>query len=99
MANEAFYNGDATYKYLDPAREGYYDGLNGKDIAPGAGPYLYAAQGDRSIMREYFIVNRIRFLRGKYKSDRYKTNERIEFRFNYPTSGSGNEQEKVEKSI
>jgi hypothetical protein len=43
MANEAFYNGDAVYKYLDPARKGYYDGLNGKEIEPGVGPYLYAA--------------------------------------------------------
>ena len=85
MANEAFYNGDAVYKYLDPARNGYYDGLNGKDIAPGVGPYLYAAQGDRSLMREDFIVNRIKFLRGKHNSDDFKNADQIEFRWNYPS--------------
>jgi hypothetical protein len=43
LANEAFYNGDAKYKYIDPARNGYHDDLYDKDIAPGDGPYLYAA--------------------------------------------------------
>jgi hypothetical protein len=43
MANEAFYNADSEYKYIRPAIEGYYDGLNKQDIAPGAAPYLYAA--------------------------------------------------------
>lgn len=92
MANEAFYNGDAVYKYLDPARKGYYDGLNGKDIAPGVGPYLYAAQGDRSLMREDFIINRIKFLRGKHNSDDFKNGDQIEFRWNFP---SGTESDKL----
>ena len=86
MANEAFYNGDADYKYISPARDGYRDDLNGKDIAPGAGPYLYAAQGNRSLMREWFLTNRIKFLRGKYNSSKYKTSDRIEFRWYYPSS-------------
>jgi hypothetical protein len=85
MANEAFYNGDAVYKYTGPAREGYYDYLNGKVIAPGAAPFLYAAQGDRSLMREWFLTNRIKFLRGKYNSSNYQSGDRIEFRWYYPT--------------
>jgi hypothetical protein len=32
MANEAFYNGDAIYKYINPARNGYEDDLNDKYI-------------------------------------------------------------------
>jgi hypothetical protein len=89
MANEAFYNGDATYKYLDPARQGYYDGLNGKDIAPGDAPYLYAAQGDRSLARENFIINRIKFLQGKHSSSLFLNSDQIEFRWNYPNQSSG----------
>ena len=85
MANEAFYNGDAFYKYVSPAREGYYDYLNKKEILPGEGPFLYAAQGDRSLMRERFLVNRIRFLCGKYNSNIYQSGNRIEFRWYYPT--------------
>lgn len=84
MANEAFYNGDAKYKYVIPFRTGYYDGLNEKDIKPGEAPYLYAAQGDRSLSRESFINNRIRFLRGKYVSDKFQKNDRIVYRQNCP---------------
>ena len=90
MANEAFYNGDSKYKYIDPARNGYHDDLYDKDIAPGVGPYLYAAQGDRSLMREWFVTNRIKFLRGKYNSTHFKNGDRIEYRWYYP---SGNEDE------
>jgi len=43
MANEAFYNGDAKYKYIRPAISGYWDGLNNVKIEPGEAPYLYAA--------------------------------------------------------
>ena len=84
MANEAFYNGDAKYKYINPFRAGYRDDLNEKDIKPGEAPYLYAAQGDRSLMRESFIQNRIRFLRGKYASDKFQKNDRIVYRQNCP---------------
>ena len=90
MANEAFYNGDAQYKYIKPAREGYKDDLNDKEIAPGKGPYLYAAQGDRSLMREWFLTNRIKFLRGKYNSHGFQNGDRIEFRWYFP-NGSGQE--------
>lgn len=87
MANEAFYNGDAVYKYIDPARKGYYDGLNGKDIAAGDAPYLYAAQGDRSLTRENFIINRLKFLQGKYTSGLFQGSDQVEFRWNYPQAG------------
>ena len=97
MANEAFYNGDALYKYLDPARNGYYDGLNGKDIAPGAGPYLYAAQGDRTLMRENFLINRIKFLRGKYSSSDFQNADQIEFRWNFPSAPSTSDEELIAK--
>jgi hypothetical protein len=36
-------------------------------------------------MREYFIVNRIKFLRGKRNSAKFKANDRIDFRWYYPT--------------
>ena len=90
MANEAFYNGDAQYKYIKPAVEGYYDGLNKVAIKAGEAPYLYAAQGDRSLMREYFITNRIKFLRGKHSSQNFRNQDRVTFRLYCP---SGNENE------
>jgi hypothetical protein len=43
MANEAFYNADAQYKYIDPAINGYFDGLHNEPVDPGAAPFLYAA--------------------------------------------------------
>lgn len=102
MASEAYYNGDADYKYLTPAREGYQDLLNDKYIAPGDAPFLYAAQGDRALMREYFLNNRIRFLRGKYASKKFQSGDRIEFRLFYPTeknSQNSADKEKILKSI
>jgi hypothetical protein len=108
LANEALYNGDAEYKYIDTFREGYYDHLNTNEkgeptfIEPGKGSRLYAAQGDRSLDRQYFVTNRINFLRGKYQSDNYKTTDRIEFRMYVPTGyGEDTEaaNEKVRKSI
>jgi hypothetical protein len=93
MANEAFYNGDAKYKYIRPAIEGYFDGLNNQQIKPGEAPYLYAAQGDRSIMREYFLTNRIKYLRGKHNSARFQNNDRITFRWYYPTGNEANFKE------
>jgi hypothetical protein len=71
MANETFYNEDAFYKYIDTFRNGYTDHLHDKEIAPGTGTRLYAAQGNRAMMREFFIDNRIRYLRGKYFSTNY----------------------------
>lgn len=97
MANEAFYNGDARYKYIDPAINGYRDDLGGKDIAPGAAPYLYAAKGDRNMTREDFIDNRIPYLRGKHISDGFKTQQTAEFRWNYPVDSGANNT--LDKSI
>lgn len=85
MANEAFYNADATYKYIDPSRYGYTDLLNNKYIEPGAAPYLYAAQGDRSLMRESYLKDRFRFIRGKHVSSGFQNGDRIEFRINWKT--------------
>ena len=102
MANEVFYNGDAHYKYVDTYREGYYDHLHTDDngdpmyIAPGKSLRLYAAQGDRSLMRENFITNRIKFLRGKHESGDYQGTDRIEFRFYYPRDAV---DERVVKSV
>lgn len=106
MANETFYNEDAFYKYIDTFRNGYTDHLNDKYIAPGAGSRLYAAQGNRAMMREWFIENRLRYLRGKYSSTNYQGGDRIEFRLTYPkvATASGNtslteEQIKTNASI
>ena len=107
LANEALYNGDAEYKYIDTFREGYYDHLNTDAqgnptfIEPGKGTRLYAAQGDRSLDRQYFVTNRVNFLRGKYQSSNYQSGDRIEFRC-YNPDGKGqinaNERERIEKS-
>ena len=102
MANETFYNEDAFYKYIDTFRNGYTDHLNDKYIAPGTGERLYAAQGSRSMMREYFIENRIKYLRGKYSSTGYQSGDRIEFRVNYPVEATGElteEQQRINASI
>lgn len=98
MANEAFYNGDAQYKYVRPAVEGYKDDLNNKDIAAGAAPYLYAGQGDRNLTREYFIYNRLPLLRGKHQTDAFTTSQRVEFRWNYPSDSEGT-SEVLRKSV
>lgn len=84
MANETFYNEDAFYKYIDTFRNGYTDHLHDKYIAPGTGSRLYAAQGSRGMSREFFIDNRIKYLRGKYLSTNYQESDRIEFRLTYP---------------
>ena len=89
MANEAFYNGDAKYKYIEPLRKGYKDDLNGEEIKPGNAPYVYAAQGDRSLTREDFINNRVKYQRGKYKSGNFQKSDRLVFRLNYPNGGEG----------
>ena len=86
MANEAFYNGDAAYKYITPAREGYEDLFNEQYIAPGAAPYLYALQGDRSLHRESFINNRMQYLRGKYSSAKFLAGDRIGYRWYTPSA-------------
>ena len=90
MANEAFYNADAKYKYIEPAVSGYHDYLNNEWVDAGKAPYLYAAQGDRGLTREDFVTNRIKFLRGKHNSEDFQIKDRITFRWYSP---SGNEAE------
>jgi len=80
------YNGDANYKYLIPAREGYTDHLNDKYISPGVAPYLYAAQGNRDLMRNYWVSNRMKFIRGGYTSNKFRQGDRVEFRWYYPSA-------------
>lgn len=106
LANETFYNEDAFYKYINTFRNGYQDDLNEQYIAPGTGTRLYAAQGDRSMMREWFIENRIKYLRGKHSSTGYQSGDRIEFRLTYPVKATATdnialteEQIKTNKSI
>ena len=107
LANEALYNGDAEYKYIDTFRKGYFDHLNTNEkgeptwIAPGKSTRLYAAQGNRSLDRQYFVTNRINFLRGKYQSPNYQSGDRVEFRCYNPDGKaeiSQEEQEKVQLS-
>ena len=85
LANEAFYNGDAMYKYVNPARFGYQDLLKDKWIEAGKAPYLYALQGDRMLHRQNFINNRMKYLSGKYVSDAFLDGDHISFRWNTPT--------------
>jgi hypothetical protein len=59
MANEAFYNGDGKYKYVNPGREGYFDDLKEEMVNAGDAPYLYALQGDRKQSRRSFLTKRI----------------------------------------
>lgn len=60
---------DAIYKYERPYEQGYYDGKDGKEIAPGAISYLYAAQGKRSTHRSWWLKNRLGYLDSKYKPE------------------------------
>ena len=72
MANETFYNEDAEYKYIGP----YLRGESGSRIEP--------AQGNRSLDREFFIENRLRYLAGKYASEDHIEKDRFFFRLTYP---------------
>ena len=88
IANEAFYNSDAQYKYIRPAKEDYIspDGTS-------AEAYLYAAQGDRSLDRELFFTNRIKYLRGKYNTEDFRKEDRVVFRWGYLKGNLSPEQE------
>ena len=96
LPNEAFYNADAKYKYVRPFITGYLDdskkdGEEGRVVDPGEAKFMYAAQGSRDIMRKNFITNRMKFLSGKYHSKNFTNNDRLEFRFNSPSSTSTDE--------
>lgn len=104
MANAAMYNQDCKYKYINPYRTRYYDYLNEEWIEPGSMKYLYAAQGNRDLDREYYITNRILYLSGKRASTNYYNNKNnyITFRVNEPKVSAGadaEEQEKIRKTL
>lgn len=80
VANEMIYNEDAEYKYTRPYRTGWTNDKTGDTIAAGTANYLYAEQGNRSMEREYFINNRVKFLRGKRQSSNFLNADRIKFR-------------------
>ena len=85
MANETFYNEDAEYKYIGP----YLRGESGSRIDP--------AQGNRSLDREFFIENRLRFLAGKYVSEDHTEKDRFFFRLTYPKHIDDPKNEEEEK--
>lgn len=95
MWNEIMYNYDATYKYITPFAEGYYDGKNldenGKPVLIQAGTknYLYAAQGSRSMHRKYWLKNRMSYFDGKYLSENYR-NDKYTMRLYTPQPGQDN---------
>ena len=95
MWNEIMYNYDAVYKYINPYAEGYYDGKNldenGKPVIIPAGTknYLYAAQGNRSMHRKYWLKNRISYFDGKYLSLNYQ-NDKYTMRLYTPQIGADN---------
>lgn len=86
IPNEAQYNCDAWYKYIRPWKEGYYL-PSGKFNGPGTATFLYAMQGNRALMREDFVRDRLTFLNGKHESESFKTGSRVTFRLNYPKNG------------
>lgn len=88
MANEVFYNEDGFYKYITNFKNGYYDTEKQEFVAPGKAQFLYALQGNRSVLRKWFLNNRIKFLRGKYNTEDYQNEDRIEFRLTYPKTGT-----------
>jgi hypothetical protein len=77
LANETFYNEDANYKYIDP----YLRNMSGSRIFP--------AQGNRSLDREYFVENRLKYLAGKYVSEDHTEKDRFFFRMTYPKPFEG----------
>lgn len=84
--NENIYNVDARYKYIRPFNEDYVNG-DGEIIQAGTKDFLYAAQGNRSMHREWWLQNRINYFNGKYLSNEYK-NDKYEMRL-YTPQNSG----------
>ncbi|MFL9835817.1 leucine-rich repeat protein [Chryseobacterium sp. ST-37] len=58
---ESIFNEDAKYKYIDPL------------IVAGNGSYLYTAQGSRKSHRSYWLVNRFRYMDGKYDTSTFSS--------------------------
>lgn len=101
MANESFYNEDAKYKYITPYRKGYIDdSTENKDLVkPGKATYMYAVQGDRTLDREDFVTNRVRYLSGRYETTNFIGNDRIVLRVFSPGEGDGDNAEEKAKII
>jgi hypothetical protein len=58
---ESIFNEDAKYKYIDPL------------VAAGNGSYLYTAQGSRKSHRNYWLLNRFRYMDGKYDTSTFSS--------------------------
>lgn len=104
VANEMIYNEDAEYKYTRPYRTGWTNDKTGDAIAAGTANYLYAEQGNRSMEREYFVNNRVKYLRGKRQSNNFLNADRIKFRItNFEVQDDKNDltsqMEKIQASI
>ena len=81
--NEALCNLDAYYKYIRPLNEGF---MSNEDwIEPGKKDYLYAAQGRRSMHRQWWVSNRFNYFDGKYLAESYKK-DRFIMRLYTPTA-------------
>jgi len=58
---ESIFNEDAKYKYIDPL------------VIAGNGSYLYTAQGSRKSHRNYWLLNRFRYMDGKYDTSTFSS--------------------------
>ncbi|MBM7420441.1 MULTISPECIES: CotH kinase family protein [Chryseobacterium] len=58
---ESIFNEDAKYKYIDPL------------VVSGNGSYLYTAQGSRKSHRNYWLLNRFRYMDGKYDTSTFSS--------------------------
>lgn len=58
---ESIFNEDAKYKYIDPL------------VVAGNGSYLYTAQGSRKSHRNYWLLNRFRYMDGKYDTSTFSS--------------------------
>lgn len=58
---ESIFNEDAKYKYIDPL------------VVAGNGSYLYPAQGSRKSHRNYWLLNRFRYMDGKYDTSTFSS--------------------------
>ena len=87
VINETIYNADSDYKYLRPFKEDYY--IDDVKVEAGSKDYLYAAQGNRSMHRKWWLKNRINYFNGKYYSDEFKEDRYI-LRIYTPSSTGDN---------
>ena len=87
--NEISSNADARYKYVRPFTEGYINSVTGDKVwvEPGSVDYLYAAQGRRSMHREWWIDNRLNYQDGMRLSEAYQ-NDRFIMRLYTPEAGT-----------